>query len=198
MTDINLFSTPIYRAKVINSDIDALLSASDFLSFLEDNKVWNCSVETSYFNKNRVQSESYKALSSLIERDIFPFVVNYLSPLSEDCPIKIETSEFWVNRYFGGKFQEQHNHPSSTVSFVYVHKTSPSHSFLRFHNKDSFLLADIRHASGLIFSRQTVDFDLSQGEVIIFPSFLEHSVVPNNSEGERITLSGNIRVCRHG
>jgi len=77
---------------------------------------------------------------------------------------------------------------------VYMHKTTESHSVLRFHNQNTYILDDLAYRNGVQFSFVHQDFNLSQGEFIIFPSFLDHSVVPKNAEGERITLSGNIRI----
>jgi Zn/Cd-binding protein ZinT len=195
MTDIKLFSTPIFVGKSFYADIDNILSESDFMSFLEKNRVWNCDVETSFFNNDRVLSESSEKLKIAISETLFPFVANYISPLFVGGnSFGIELKDFWVNKYVEKAFQEQHSHADSTVSFVYMHKTTESHSVLRFHNQNTYILDDLAYRNGVQFSFVHQDFNLSQGEFIIFPSFLDHSVVPKNAEGERITLSGNIRI----
>ena len=194
MTDINIFPTPIFVGQNIDTTIDNILSESNFLSFLEKNKHWDCVVETSYFNKNRVLSEASGRLKDAISRLLFPFVVNYIRPISIKKDLVFELNNFWVNRYVEGSFQEQHSHSDSIISFVYMHKTTPSHSVLRFHNKDVYTVDDFAQRSGVQFSSLYEDIDLSQGEFVLFPSFLPHSVVPQNADGERITLSGNIKI----
>ena len=194
MTDINLFSTPIFVGKNVDTTIDSILSESDFLSFLEDNKLWSCVVETSFFNNNRVLSEASEKLKDSISRTLFPFVVNYIRPLVITKNFRLELDNFWVNRYVEGSFQEQHSHSNSIISFVYMHKTTPSHSVLRFHNQNAYTLDDFAQRSGVAFSSLHEDCDLSEGEFVLFPSFLPHSVVPKNADGERVTLSGNIKI----
>ena len=194
MTDINLFSTPIFVGKNVDTTIDRILSESDFLSFLEDNELWNCVVETSFFNNDRVLSEASENLKDAISRTLFPFVVNYIRPLFIYKNFRLELDNFWVNRYVKGSFQEQHSHSNSIISFVYMHKTTPSHSVLRFHNQNTYTLDDFAQRSGVQFSFLHEDCDLSEGEFVLFPSFLPHSVVPKNADGERVTLSGNIKI----
>jgi len=194
MTDINIFSTPIFVGKNVDTTIDSILSESEFLSFLEDNELWNCVVETSFFNDDRVLSDASDRLKESISQTLFPFVVNYIRPFFIYKNFRLEVDNFWVNRYKKGSFQEQHSHSNSIISFVYMHKTTPSHSVLRFHNQNAYTLDDFSQRSGVAFSFLHEDCDLSQGEFVLFPSFLPHSVVPKNADGERVTLSGNIKI----
>ena len=45
-------------------------------------------------------------------------------------------------------------------------------------------------------SAETANFIPSEGDLLIFPSYLHHSVEENMSEEERIVISFNIQILR--
>lgn len=190
---MNIFGTPIQTSFVVQDDLDRALENSGILSFLEENTYWNCSVETSYFNDE--QKDCLSKLKSSMDKCILPFAVNYIKPFLS-APSAISFQHAWVNKYTPGKFQERHSHGGSEVSFVYMYKTTEQHSVLRFYNPMDTHIGDISERTGVLFEPLEFDVFLQPREVIFFPSYLAHSVVPYNTDGERVTFSGNIRVNR--
>ena len=172
---MNIFGTPIQRSFIIDEGLSRAIENSGILSFLEDNKVWNCSVETSYFNDE--QKNVLNDLKEAMDSYILPFAVNYIRPFVS-TPCEVSFQDAWVNRYTLGKFQERHAHPGSEVSFVYMHKTTENHSSLRFHNLNNFHLEEIAERTGVNFESLLADIFLAPREIVFFPSYLTHSVVP--------------------
>ena len=189
---MDLFGTPVQTSHVTHDDLDLALESSGMLSLLEENKVWNCSVETSYFSENH--KEALAKLNDALDKCVMPFAVNYVKPYIVGGPSEVLFDHIWVNRYEGKSHQERHSHPGSEVSFVYMYKTTERHSRLRFHNTNEAHIYDIKDRTGVLFSELEVDVFLQPREVIFFPSYLQHCVSPCEANGERITLSGNITV----
>ena len=67
-----------------------------------------------------------------------------------------------------------------------------SHSYVR--NLDSLFISC---GLGDVFNLPTgfaIEPKIKQGSLVIFPSFYPHYVTPNNSDHERVTVSGNFWV----
>ena len=84
----------------------------------------------------------------------------------------------WVNRMHKGDQHFPHQHDSSFYSFsAYVKTTDNDAPFMFIHNDMG----------------QPVNMDEnSMGHVLIFPSTLIHTVYPKTTDGERISVSGNV------
>ncbi len=84
---------------------------------------------------------------------------------------------FWGNIYKRGDYADPHHHSPSFVSFVYFLKSR-------------------RNDSPLVFSNTNIKIPPIEGTYVVFPSYLEHKVF--KCKGDRVTLSGNIRVVSPG
>ena len=105
--------------------------------------------------------------------------------------------EGWKNINEPGNFNMIHNHPRSHLSGVLWIKTpdksgdilfqSP-HEFIRYDEID-YYLDDFKQQTGFYYSYR---FPPTEGQMLIFPSDLEHEVKPNESKEDRISYSFNI------
>jgi len=112
--------------------------------------------------------------------------------------VDVGIGKAWANINRKNNFNRAHIHPHSFWSSVYYIKT-PKHS-------GDIYLEDPRHARVMYnevhlledFSNPAQHFDykinVEEGKLIIFPGWLSHFVAPNNSDGERISISMNIDV----
>lgn len=86
----------------------------------------------------------------------------------------------WVNRMHKGDQHFPHQHDSSFYSFAAYLKCTE--------NDASFMF--IKNDMG-----QPINIDKrSEGHVLIFPSTLIHTVHPKQTDGERISVSGNVII----
>ena len=99
-------------------------------------------------------------------------------------------TQSWVNK--SGKNQKHHSHihPNSIVSGVFYFQMDEKLPPIQFKrtSHDNFAL-NIEQFNN--FNSSTFILPVKNGELIIFPSILEHSVPPNQSDKERISLSFN-------
>lgn len=195
MAKIDIFPTPIYKFKVIQNTIDEAIVKSKHLDSLKEYKKWNCHVETSFGDSRDLNTENYY-LTNTLEECLFPFLYDFISQMEKKETVGLSISECWINKYQKNSFQERHSHvgQGSGVSFIYMYKTTKEHSALRLYNPSEMILENALLYTPINFSYIHADLFLEEREVLFFPSYLNHSVYPVKDEGERITLSGNIRV----
>jgi len=174
---LNLFSIPIY---IGNIDVNKIkLENKSF------EKTWfsktNSSFRHSYENKLLDNSALYilNKIYDLINKDI-----------RTEC--RIELLNIWENRYEKKDYQEKHIHPNSHFSFIIYKKIEEGKTV--FVNPSDKIM--ISFYPEIIF-RKTNFFEVNyepkckQGQIIIFPSFLEHLVQECE---DSITISGNINI----
>ena len=110
-------------------------------------------------------------------------------------------SHGWVNINRKGDFNREHVHPDCHWSGVYYVKTPANCGELRFHNPiaaSSMVscghLLNLSSSNVNSFYFNSTSLDLYEGSILIFPSWLFHSVDPNRSDYNRISISFNINI----
>ena len=125
------------------------------------------------FNKNSINYlniELTETLSYLLKNYCKNFVFN--------------VSDIWINKYEKKDYQGSHIHPSD-FSFIIYYETNKSHTV--FNSPVKNLLESI---DSKIFNKD-YEPNLKQGDMIVFPSYLEHWVRPNSGN---TTIAGNIKI----
>ena len=104
-----------------------------------------------------------------------------------------EITGCWANVLAKGAAHKAHSHPNNFLSGVYYVRTHPGTDTLNFH--------DPRNQAGVIrppvveLTAENTDqvvVRVKNGTLLVFPSYLQHSVDANVSEEERISISFNI------
>lgn len=109
-------------------------------------------------------------------------------------------SHTWFHITRRGGYFSLHNHPMASVSGVYcVHggtsdPDQPNSGMLRFHSPlapvNMFIDLGNARLSGE-FSQSPYAFSLRAGQLILFPSWIMHEVLPFFGDDERITIAFN-------
>lgn len=103
-----------------------------------------------------------------------------------------EITGCWANINAPGASHRSHSHPNNFLSGVYCVQVHPGADTISFH--------DPRNQTGIIRPPVTqltaentdqVVVRLENGTLVIFPAYLRHSVEPNTSHQERLTISFN-------
>ena len=103
-----------------------------------------------------------------------------------------EITGCWANVLARGAAHKAHGHPNNFLSGVYYLRTPPGSDTINFH--------DPRVQAGIIRPPVTeltaantdqVAVSVKSGTLLIFPSYLQHSVDRNESDQERISVSFN-------
>ena len=104
-----------------------------------------------------------------------------------------EMTACWANVLAKGAAHRAHSHPNNFLSGVYYVRTGPGTDTINFH--------DPRNQAGVIrppvveLTAENTDqvvVRVTNGTLVVFPSYLQHSVDANTSDGERISISVNL------
>ncbi len=124
-------------------------------------------------------------IRAFIEAKLHKFVTEIMA--STD---KLVITQSWLNKNKKGESHHEHVHPNSMVSGVWypqIHEQLPPIQFRHRAQRDISLQTEKYNT----FNSATFMLPMKRGELILFPSNLQHSVPVNNSEEERISLSFN-------
>ena len=104
-----------------------------------------------------------------------------------------EITGCWATVLATGAAHKAHSHPNNYLSGAYYVRTHPGADTINFH--------DPRNQAGVIrppvmeLTTENTDqvvVKVTNGTLLLFPSYLEHSVDANTSEEERVSISFNI------
>jgi uncharacterized protein (TIGR02466 family) len=99
----------------------------------------------------------------------------------------------WATVLARGAAHKLHQHPNNFLSGVYYLRTHPGADTINFHDPRS-QTAIIRPPVVELTAENTdqVVVRVNDGTMLVFPSYLQHSVDPSSSTDERISISFNI------
>jgi uncharacterized protein (TIGR02466 family) len=94
-----------------------------------------------------------------------------------------------------GNFNTEHIHPNSNLSGAYYVKAPKNCGKFKVINphsisRDKFPPRENPNE----LNRLVAEHEIKEGDLLIFPSYLPHSVLPNQSDEDRIVISFNIFV----
>jgi uncharacterized protein (TIGR02466 family) len=117
-------------------------------------------------------------------------VRGFLEAAGHDVP-GFDITQCWLNINRPGERHHRHYHPNNFVSGVYYLDAEPESGSIAFHRPGQAELLPAR------LRATPFTFDLWQetpasGKLLVFPSRLEHSVGPNRSTRDRLSISFNV------
>lgn len=143
---------------------------------------WNCSVNSSFGQDNGWLVDIVS-----MYRDNYD---EYFAQFNMKCNMHL--IDIWYNEYFNSQYQERHHHLPADISCIHYISLAESHSGTTFINPYS-----LHNASNSLMnckSPHTFTPYVQEGDIVIFPSYLEHFVRVQSVEEQRITLSWNYRL----
>jgi len=164
----DIFSTPIFIDTIDLDKIDIGNPPTE--------KIWLSQTPSTLGQDHTVSEETVNYLAEVISN-------NLVANLIGDNP---RFGEIWRNKYQEHDWQDIHIHPHSSWSFVIYETVDSSKTVFM-----SPIFKDIQNHLGTNLSDFPLDFrpQLKKGDIIIFPSYLEHFVMAGNVGS---TISGNI------
>lgn len=142
----------------------------------------------------------YPALVTL-KQHLIKAIQDYATMLFEqECVQAPKNVDFmlwgWGVSLTAGNSQELHVHPTAHISGVY-YVTAPPGALEEKSTDGKIRFYDPRPRANMnqLFTQITRHSEApNPGDVIVFPSWLEHSVAPFRGEGERICIAFNVRL----
>ena len=105
----------------------------------------------------------------------------------------MEITACWATVLASGASHRVHSHPNNFLSAVYYVHTCPGADTINFH--------DPRNQTGVIrppvveLTAENTDqvvVNVGSGTLLVFPSYLQHSVDANAGDAERVSISFNL------
>ena len=206
----NLFSIPIWKNSLnISNDIKENLLDQITQNYNKNENYiqpdWNCLVHSTMKDHNNI---NYDQIIPCYKKEYENFVSEqHLNLYSHNYWIQNP----WYNYYVKNSSQEMHDHVAvyaedNTFVFfsaVYFLKLNDDHPKIAFYNPNTYSITNGQSEKvRSYFNPQNIDhsfqgrcfgFNVKEGDLIIFPSSLEHAVFQQRVDDPRITISFNIK-----
>ena len=179
---VEAFPTLIYRYHLDDQDpIKARVEEYYKQNKLKENtpEQWNCNLFTSYGSGKFPIGECLDAFTPTLDE----------FQTESQCYGNMILTDLWLNVYESQNWQEKHIHsPGQWSGVYYVHFDPNEHKATNFYHPCETLLA----TAGI--TQNTLVPWVQEGDMIIFPSWLEHAAPMNKSSKMRSTISFNFFI----
>jgi uncharacterized protein (TIGR02466 family) len=150
---------------------------------------WCCEVYTTMCTPfGLLEREEFKEIRDVIEQKTLHYA-NALKYNVEKHKPKI--NECWVNVYSMTHSQEVHRHPNSVFSGIYYVKAPKGSAPTLFHSEVSDIMLEPPITENNLLNTHVTPLDAIEGRMIIFRSWLRHSVLPSTVTDDRVTIAFN-------
>jgi uncharacterized protein (TIGR02466 family) len=125
-------------------------------------------------------------------------VDEFMTALGPTENYNLSCDEFWANVYFKGSYQEVHDHAFTgrPLSAIYIleidEKQTGGELVFDYSNYNIIKYSGLNTFKE--YSMQHFIPKLEPGMLIIFPSWLNHYVLPLTSDTRRVTLAANFKI----
>ena len=154
---------------------------------------WSCDVYTTLNTLSNVHElPEFSDLISDISRKATAFSKAFAYDVDK-FPLRI--SSCWLNVYSKWHSQEIHLHPNNVISAIYYFQAPEGAGKLLFHSPMSDLMYDPPKTEVNSLNTKISAIVPENSMLILFPSWLKHSVTPDNSrDGIRVSMAMNFMM----
>jgi uncharacterized protein (TIGR02466 family) len=187
-----LFSAPVYVNNVGDFEKPGL-KGLQFTSTMADGTPYNF---LSSFDKNVLERPDFKTVRDVVVRELDRYTRELLAVNKR---IEFYLTNSWVNVHRRGHSAGAHVHHNSLISGVLYLKTNDASGDLVFH-RDVLSLVPFPPALDLdvdsfnLYNCKSWGYRPKTNDICLFPSVVNHSVDPNDSDEERVSLAFNVYV----
>ena len=177
---LQIFTTPITITKYEGSLVDEL-KYIDTLEYIKQKDNDNFKSKDSYLLKHK----EFKDIKNFINKCINKFTKNIYQ-----SDQKLVVTQCWLNKNPKGSSHHEHCHPNSIISGVFYFKQNSKLPPIQFSKTLQYSMT-LHTKKFNNLNSHTFYLPCTDGELIIFPSDLNHHVPTNTSDEERISMSFN-------
>lgn len=142
-----------------------------------------------YILKNDVLQDINKFVQTCMA-DYFSKVIN---PKDD---VRLKVTQSWCNYTKPGEFHHKHKHSNSFISGVLYIQTESNRDKIHFYN-DNYKYIKIPAGKWNIWNSDFWWFDVTQGDLLLFPSHIPHGVERIDGKLTRISLAFNMFPFGH-
>lgn len=169
ITPIEIHKINLFEEGLISKELNELLEKSVKDNIGPKNYKTNLKGKmTNYDFWNIHTSNLFKIIKNLLDK-------YFLNKVDLDC------KDIWGGIYNKGDYATPHLHLPSLLSWVYYVKCENKNSGLTFHNRYNSNNHNV----------EMLNIQPKTGDLIIFPSYILHSVKEEKNDKERIIIAGN-------
>lgn len=130
----------------------------------------------------------------LLKRFVYSSINEFLNELQVTPQYRmINVDESWLNYSKKGMYQEFHMHPEADISGVFYIAGDSNSGDIQFTTPSpTHAYHGLTHRSSLL--RPQATYSPLPGRLLLFPSYLEHMVMANKNEEERISIALNVKL----
>lgn len=153
---------------------------------------WSCNLYTTISSGDNLLARP--ALKQL-QQHIFTEAANFANVYALDIehhPLRI--TDCWVNVYGQGDAQEAHIHQNSVISGIYYVAAPEGCGELLFHSPLSDVMLNPPTHETTDINTPMIAYRPVAGEMLLFRSWLRHSVKPTRGKEERISIAFNLTM----
>lgn len=186
---IDLFPTPVC---ITNRDSDLTLKEKKHIKKIimkgMNRNYGNSSSSNTYIFNRHLQE-----LKEFCEQQIKAYVEEVISPKKE---LDFYITQSWLNVTKPGEFHHEHSHPNSIISGVFYVETVEDDKIMFFDpNSRVKKLIKFELENYQTWNSASWILPVKNNELILFPSWLNHAVEPNEkANANRISISFNTFV----
>ena len=190
-----IYPTPYWHSKVrsesykdIQTELDLAYSKKKF----EYKSGWGRTHQLSdvTFEEDLLHEHNCINLLTEINYQVFHFL-DVMNFKSDHMTYKYQAS--WFAKFNQGDYAHVHTHLASDFSGVYYYKNTKKHSGLFFQCTNPNISANI--VTNPIYG-QSEDIPVEQGDILLFPAYIQHGVKSNETDEDRVSVSFNIMYER--
>ena len=177
----NLFPQPvgIYQ-------LDRDLTAKE-LSFIKKQETRPNSGNTTSVDNALLRNKELTKLRDFLETSVADYFRQTHNPKHK---VNLRITQSWANYTEPGQFHHKHAHPNSFVSGVFYPQANRETDKIYFY-KSGFQQIKFPPENWNIYNSESWWFEVGTGDLILFPSSLEHMVETVQGDQTRISLSFN-------
>jgi len=194
-----LFATPVFQFKVKDHEkLNANLSKYIYDLYESDKEGAQRSNVGGWHSKN------FKIEKDNVAHNFIKSIHEHVKEVMVDgfgwkyTPEKVGVTEIWAIINKKNSFNQIHNHPNTYLSAAYYVKAPNKCGSIQFHEPNEvkkFRHPVIEKQNELNSSGFSVEAE--EGNLLIFPSYLYHSVGKNLSSEDRIIVSFNVDIITY-
>ena len=181
-----IFPTPIYFSKlnreltkkeiffINNSKLDVIQNAGNIRS------------NESYILNNKI----FKTLKEELNLTVHDYFNKIVSPADNIRPY---ITQSWLNYTETNQYHHKHTHFNSLVSGVFYINCHEEHDKIKFFN-DNYKIIKLQVKDWNMWNSEAWCFPVKTGDIVLFPSSLEHMVETKQGDNTRISLAFNIFI----
>lgn len=183
-----LFATPVWGSLKEHNDFSGV---AEYCLQMKDSSEGVQKSNFGGWQSEEINLEDHEAFAPVVAgiRRAFAHVMHDCK-FNQDQGFKI--SNAWVNINGKGDLNKRHIHPLSTFSGCAYVKLPEDSGSIRFFRSDSMRHYDMPE-HGFHALNDWHEYKPFENQILIFPSWVEHEVSPNQSDEPRITIAFNLQ-----